>query len=298
MLAYAAATSLAVVGRPGTGVFPVAGTARPRLAVTAVGLTRGADLDLPVPAITFYAVAIPAVVVLGIGKGGFAGIGMIALPLMALVLPPLQAASIMLPILLVQDAFSAWAYRKTWDGRNLAILLPGAVLGILAAYLLATKVSDAAIELALGLISIVFGVRQVFVQYGSVELAPHRPGILLGILCGAAAGFTSMIAHAGAPPFQIYTIPQRLPRDVFVGTSVLFFTALNWIKIAPYIGLGQLTVANMIVAGTLLPLAIASTFLGVFLVRRSPGPVFFLIIYGLMIMVGLILTIEGLSHLR
>ena len=254
-------------------------------------------MDLPVNAATFYAIAIPAVVILGVGKGGFAGIGMVALPLMAVVLPPLQAASIMLPILVIQDAFSAWAYRKTWDGRNLAILLPSAAVGILAAYLLAAKVSDAAIKLAIGLISIVFGMRQLFAHFGSRELAPSRPGLLTGVLCGAAAGFTSMIAHAGAPPFQIYTLPQRLPRDIFVGTSVLFFTALNWIKIWPFIGLGQLTVTNITAAATLLPVAIASTFLGVFLVRRSPGPVFFVIIYSLMVALGVTLAVGGLRHL-
>ena len=88
----------------------------------------------------FFLVAIPAVIILGIGKGGFAGIGMISLPLMSLVLPPLQAASIMLPILMIQDAYSVWLYRRTWDKDTLIVLLPGAALGVLLGYLLAAVV--------------------------------------------------------------------------------------------------------------------------------------------------------------
>ena len=67
----------------------------------------------------FYAVAIPAVVFLGLSKGGFSGIGMVSTPLVALVMPPLEAAAILLPILLVQDAVSVFVYRCVWDSWNL-----------------------------------------------------------------------------------------------------------------------------------------------------------------------------------
>ena len=80
--------------------------------------------------LSFYLVAVPAVVLLGFSKGGFAGLGLVATPLLALVMSPIQAAGIILPILIVQDAFTVFAYRRSWDRRNLAILLPGALLGV------------------------------------------------------------------------------------------------------------------------------------------------------------------------
>ena len=83
----------------------------------------------------FYAVALPAVVFLGLSKGGFSGIGMVSTPLVALVMPPLEAAAILLPILLVQDAFSAFVYRRVWDPWNLKVLLPGCVIGVVDAAL-------------------------------------------------------------------------------------------------------------------------------------------------------------------
>ena len=219
---------------------------------------------------SFYAAAVPAVILLGLSKGGFAGLGVLGMPLMALTIPPVQAAAITLPILIVQDAFSVWVYRRNWDRTNLKILLPGAIAGIVAAYLLAAKVPDAAVALVLGTISIVFALRRFLSRLsgrGAVA-GPRRSTGRPGWFWGAVAGFTSMIAHAGGPPFQIYVIPQQLPRDIFVGTGVVFFALVNLIKVPPYLALGQFSRENLLTSAVLFPLAIASTWAGVWLVRR------------------------------
>ena len=147
----------------------------------------------------FYLVATPAILLLGLSKGGFSGLGLISLPLMALVISPVQAAAVMLPILITQDVVTVWAYRHTWDGRNLAILLPGAALGIGVGYLLAAHVSDAAVALAVGVISIAFAIRRLMIERQGVP-APMKPGVITGCFWGTACGFTSMMAHAGGPP--------------------------------------------------------------------------------------------------
>lgn len=244
----------------------------------------------------YLAAMVPAVILMGLSKGGFAGLGLLSLPLMALVVSPVQAAAIMLPILMVQDVVTVWAYRREFDRRNLAMLLPGAALGILAGYLLAARVSDAAVGLAVGLISIGFAVRRLL---GAGKAAPpvKRAEFLPGTVWGAVCGFTSMIAHAGGPPFQIYVMPQRLPPQVFVGTGALFFATLNLAKVAPYIALGQFTTQNLSASAALFPVAILSTVAGVWLVRRVPAERFYTIIYWLLIAVGLKLVIEGLGGL-
>src|ERR671938_646527 len=112
----------------------------------------------------FYVAAVPAVMLMGLAKGGFSGIGLLSLPLMALVISPVQVAAIMLPILIVQDVVSVWSFRRDWDGRNLSILLPSSGLGVLAGYLLAAKVSDAAVSLAVGAISIAFALRRLAIE--------------------------------------------------------------------------------------------------------------------------------------
>jgi uncharacterized protein len=245
----------------------------------------------------FYAAAIPAVTLLGLAKGGFSGLGMLSLPLMALVVSPVQAAAITLPILIVQDVVSVWAYRYTWDRRNVAILVVGATSGILTGYLLAAQVSDAAIKLAVGLISIAFAIRRLVLERGGREPKATPADVPRGMFWGWVTGFTSMIAHAGGPPFQIYVMPQRLPRDVFVGTGAVVFALINWIKVPPYLALGQMTMENMATAGALFPVAIASTWAGVLLVRRVSGQLFYTAVYVLLVFVGAKLVYDGASAL-
>jgi uncharacterized membrane protein YfcA len=241
----------------------------------------------------FYASAIPAVILMGLAKGGFSGLGLLSLPLMALVISPVQAAAITLPILIVQDVVSVWAYRHTWDRRNVAILLVGAISGILTGYLLAARVSDAAITLAVGVISVAFAVRRMVLERGATPPKPTSADVPRGVFWGWVTGFTSMIAHAGGPPFQIYVMPQRLPRDVFVGTGAIVFALINWIKVPPYLALGQFTAENLATAGALFPVAIASTWAGVLLVRRVSGQSFYTAVYILLVFVGSKLVIDG-----
>jgi uncharacterized membrane protein YfcA len=243
--------------------------------------------DLP-----FYAVAIPAVMILGLAKGGFSGLGVLAVPLMALVISPVEAASITLPILMVQDVVSVWVFRHSWDGRSVATLLPGALVGVGLGYLLAAHVSVSAVELAVGLTAIVFGTQQVWKHWQ--PLAPAKgASTLKGAVCGVASGFTSQIAHAGGLPFQIYMLPKRLPHEVFIGTSSIYFAAVNWIKVPAYFALGQFTRMTLTTAAVLLPLAIAATLAGAFITRRISGRRFYLVVYLLLIAVGIKLISDG-----
>jgi uncharacterized membrane protein YfcA len=240
----------------------------------------------------FYAAAIPAVILLGLAKGGFSGIGVLAVPLMTLAVSPVQAASITLPILIVQDAVSVWVFRRAWHGRSLALLIPSSAVGIALGYVLAAHVSSAAVELAVGLISLVFGVRQLWIILRGV-VRVHTSSDVLGALWGTTAGFTSQIAHAGGVPFQIYMLPKRLERDVFIGTSAIFFAATNWIKVPAYAALGQFTRPNMATSLALFPLAVVSTVVGARLIRKVDPARFYKLIYVLLILTGLKLTWDG-----
>ena len=244
----------------------------------------------------FYAVAIPAVILLGLTKGGFAGIGVVAVPMMALVISPVQAAAIILPILLAQDVIGVWSFRKTWDKGLVILMLPSAAVGIFVGWLLAARVEVAAVELSIGLIAVAFSLQQLWAgravkAAGVIEAGPARHW--LGVLCGLVSGFTSQVAHAGAPPFQIYVLPRRLPRDMFIGTSAFFFAAVNWMKLPAYIALGQFTPQVLTTAAVLLPLALVSTVAGVWLVRRVPAEGFYKVIYVVLAAVGVKLAWDG-----
>jgi len=239
----------------------------------------------------FYVFAGPAVVFLGLSKGGFSGIGMVATPLLALVMPPLEAAAILLPIILLQDALSTWIYRREWDPWNLKVLIPGAVLGVAAAWLLAAYVSDAAIRLVVGLIALVFALH-AWLYRGQTEVRP-APNPALGGVAGGLAAFTSTLIQIGAPPYYAYVLPQRLPKMLYVGTTVWFFATVNVMKIAPYVGLGQFSSAGLATSAALFPLAIAANYFGVWLVRVTPEQLFYRITYVLVFLLGLELTRQG-----
>lgn len=241
----------------------------------------------------FYAVAVPAVVLLGLSKGGFAGIGAVAMPMLSLVISPVQAAAIVLPILIVQDVVGVWAFRKSWDGFVLAWMIPGAVVGIALGYLFAASVSVTAITVAVGLVSLIYGGWQLFRSWlGHMPVERRLPGPV-GAALGVASGFTSQIAHAGQPPFQLWVLPMRLPRDVLIGTTAIYFASLNWVKVPAYWALGQFSAANLLASATLVPVAIASTFAGVWLVKRIDADRFYSAIHALMVLLGLLLLWEA-----
>jgi len=234
----------------------------------------------------FYLLAIPAVALMGLAKGGFSGVGAMSMPLLALAISPVQAAAILLPILIVQDAVSVWAFRRDWDRKILLAMIPGALVGIVAGYLLAAKVSAEAILAVLGAISILFAVQRLWASRGGRIAAPANSPAWVGSLFGVAAGFTSQIAHAGGPPFQMYVLPKNLPPASLIGTTAIFFATINWLKVPAYAALGQFTRDNLLTAAALTPLAIATTFAGVWLVRRVEAERFYTLIYVLMILVG------------
>src|SRR5258708_1281782 len=168
----------------------------------------------------FYPLAVIAVTALGLGKGGFAGVGVMATPLLATILPPLQAAAILLPILIVQDVISVWVYRRDWSAWNLKVMLPSGLLGIGIAWALATQVSDAFVRLVIGLIGVSFALNAWF---GRQSPEAKKPGLAGGIFWGVVAGFPSTLSRAGGPPFQVYVLPQRLPNLTFVAPSPINF---------------------------------------------------------------------------
>ena len=241
----------------------------------------------------FLFVAFFAVLLVGLAKGGFSGIGMAATPLLALAVPPLQALAILLPILMAQDVVSIWWYRRDWDGWNLKVMLPGAILGVGLAWAVGSVVPDNVVRLIIGVIGVTFVLNSWF---GKVP-PPGRPSAASGVFWGAGAGFTSTIASAGMPPFSIHVLPQRMEKMRLVGTITLFFAAVNLMRVVPYFALGHLTRDNLMISLALLPLAIAANFLGFWLVLRISTELFYRISYALIFLISAAIFAQGVTGL-
>ncbi len=239
----------------------------------------------------FYAAAFPAVLIVGLSKGGFGpGTSLIALPLLSLVLPPLQAAAIMLPVLCAMDLAGLWGYRGLWDRRNMAIILSGAVIGIVVGTLTADYVSNKGVQIIVGGVAVAF-VLQKWLSRAAAE--PAQPNVAKGLFWSACSGFTSFIAHAGGPPLQVYLLPQRLDKTLFVGTTVVFFAVVNYLKLIPYWWLGQFTPQNLGTAAILAPVAVGGVYLGIWLHHKMSDTGFYKIVYVFTFLCGLKLLADG-----
>jgi uncharacterized protein len=243
----------------------------------------------------FYLLAVPALFAIGIGKGGFAGAGMIATPLLALAVPPLQAAAILLPILLCQDALSIWIYRHNWSAWNLKVLLPGSVVGVAAAWAFAAYVPNAFVEIAVGITGVCF---VLWTWLAKAPKEPRRPSVPMGMIWGSLAGFTSTIIQVGAPPYQAHILPQRLDKLTLIGTTIIFFALVNVMKIVPYLALGQFSPATLGTSLVLLPLALATNVFGLWLARRVSTTQFYKIAYLLVFFISLALIWQGAIEVR
>lgn len=239
----------------------------------------------------YIACAVLAVTISGLGKGGFAGLGMLSMPVMAQGVNAIEGAAILLPILVVQDAVGVWAFRRTWDKAILLAMLPGMALGVGLGYALAAIVNETVVTGIIGLLAMLFGLYRLWLERGGRIPLPSNSPLWVGSIFGVASGFASQIAHAGAPPFQMWVIPRHLPRDILVGTTAIAFAVMNWMKIPAYAALGQFTRENLQTSAFLMPVALASTAAGVVLVRKIDAARFYTLIYVLMVVLGLKLSI-------
>lgn len=234
-------------------------------------------------------------ILVGLGKGGFAGLGSAAMPLMTLVIDPISAAAILLPLFIVQDAVGVWAFRKDFDSRTLAWALPGGLIGTILGWWLAASVAVWVVEAAVGAIALIFGINRIAAMRGGGLHSSAQQPAQFGLFWGTLSGFTSQIALAGGPPFQIWAMSRKLGHHVFVGTCAIFFAIINWFKVPAFLALGQFTMHNLALSAMLLPVAIVSTFAGVALVRRISAERFLLAINLLMIAVGMKLLWNALA---
>ena len=240
----------------------------------------------------FYAVAVPAALLVGIGKSGVAGgFGILAVPLIALVLPVPQAAAIVLPLLTVGDLFGLAALVRARDRALLRVLLPSGLAGIAIGFALFGVLTPKTVSAVLGVMTLLFLAQRAWV---SSRTTARTVPTWFTALAGVTSGVTSFVAHAGGPPISIALLPMRLQPAVFAATTAVFFTAINASKWLPYAWLGLIDATNMLTALALAPCAVIGVWLGVSLLRRLPPVWFYRLVSAGLLVTGLKLTWDGL----
>lgn len=241
------------------------------------------------------AAGLVAVVLVGLSKGGLGGaFALLGVPVLSLVMPPVQAAALLLPLLLAMDAVGLWTWRGTFHRPTLVAMLPAAVVGIAVGGLTAAVTSESLVRLIVGVVALGFVLRTVWPR--RAPSTPRRSRVSAWFW-GAVAGFTSFVAHAGGPPYQVHVLPLRLDPRVYTGTAVVFFAIVNAVKVVPYAALGQFDARTMLSALVLLPLAALAVVVGAALVRRMRTEVFYPFMLAMVALVGVRLVYDGVRSI-
>ncbi|HSW18540.1 MAG TPA: sulfite exporter TauE/SafE family protein [Ramlibacter sp.] len=239
----------------------------------------------------FYAVAVPAVLLLGISKSGFgSGFGSLAVPLMALAVPVPQAAAILIPVLFVMDVLGLHLWRRHFDWPLIRFLLPFGLLGTVIGTVVFRLIDARVVAGVVGVFTLLFLAQRLVFPPRAAAPPPPR---WIGAILTTVSGFTSFVAHAGGPPINAYAIPLKLRPQTFAATMAVFFFAINMSKWIPYAWLGLLDLRNMATSAALLPLAPLGVAVGVRVAGRINPVMFYRLIYGGMLLTGVKLVWDG-----
>jgi uncharacterized membrane protein YfcA len=249
------------------------------------------ELDL-----TFFLLAVPAVVFAGISKGGFgSGAAFAATPILALVVDPRLALGFMLPLLMLIDVATLRPYWRKWSWRDARLLMIGSLPGTALGVALYSVANADVFRFLIGAMAVGFVAFQLARARGLIRGAERPAGTVAGFVAGIVAGFTSFVSHAGGPPVAMYLLSQRLTKTAFQATTVLVFFVVNITKAAPYAFLGIFTAETLWANVLLAPAALAGAWLGVKAHRIVPERVFFGITYVLLAITGTKLIWDALA---
>lgn len=240
-----------------------------------------------------FSATVVAVTLVGLSKGGLGGaMSLLGVGLLSLFMPPVQAAGLLLPILLAMDAVSLWSWRADWDRRTFFLMLPGGLVGLCIGWATAALVPEPAVRMIVGVIAFVFVMRYIAAARGAPPVpTAHRPAA--AAFWSLVSGYTSFVVHAGGPPYQIYTVPLRQEPKVFTGTSVRYFAVLNILKVGPYVALGTIDTKNFTTSVLLMPVAALATLAGAAIVRRLRPQIFYPLMYTMIFLVSVKLIWDG-----
>jgi uncharacterized membrane protein YfcA len=213
----------------------------------------------------------------GVSKTGIPGMGILGIPLVALVVPARASTGLILPMLIIGDCFAVGWYRRHAEWPHLFRLIPWAIAGVLIGYALLGRVNDAQLRPVIGaIILVVLGLgawRQRRLARKQADFIVPTHWSFCAVM-GIAAGITTMMANAAGPIMIIYLLAMRLPKDAFIGTGAWYFLLVNCFKVPFSMNLGLITAESFQVNLMLAPAIAVGAVLGIVVIRRIPQEAF------------------------
>ena len=240
-----------------------------------------------------------AVLFIGLSKAGFGGgLGMLTTPLCVIAFGAQNALGILLPLLCAGDSFSVYHYWGKWERKNLKYLLPGVVVGVLIGVQFIGRFSARELNVCIGVLAVAFVAFQLLKERIFAAEGVFAPNHKIGIPCGIGAGITSAFAHGAGPVVSVFLIPQQLPKETYVATTVLIFTCINWIKMPffavdrsmvdlPFVAPHAIITAHTLQQSVVfLPFIPVGVWLGVWLNRKISEKIFMRVVYTMTLLTG------------
>jgi uncharacterized membrane protein YfcA len=239
------------------------------------------------------AVLLGTIFVIAFTKGGFGGgFAILGIPALSFVMPAVDAAAVIAPLVLLMDVFTVWAFPpRTWSRPNLRVLVLPLLCGIALGGLTFALVDPAWVTLLIALVTLVFALR--WFARRRVEQPRAAPSGRRAALWGTLTGYTTFVAHSGGPPLAIYLLPQRLDKTVFAGTSAIVFMLCNIAKQVPYFYLGVLEPRNLAAIAAAAPVVPVGVWIGRRFHDRIDEARLYLWCHLLLVAIGLKLLADG-----
>ena len=245
--------------------------------------------------IVYWGLALAASFFVGASKGGLPLVGLLSVPLLSLVMPAGLAAGLILPIYILSDLYGLWIYRREYDTRNIAILVPAGAIGILIGWATAHVTNEDMVKFFVAIIGLAYCLDAVTKTW---RIVPSKQAdVPRGLFWGTIAGFTSFVSHAGGPPYNMFVLPQKLPKMVYAGSTTIIFAIINLLKLPPYWILGQVNLSSLEQCIYLAPISLFGAWAGYQLTRVLPEKIFYRAIEVALFVVALLLLRESVPNL-
>jgi uncharacterized protein len=221
-----------------------------------------------------WTVSVISSFLIGVSKTGIPGSGILAVPLMADILPARSSTGAVLILLIFADVFAVAYYKRHAVWHHLLRIMPYTAVGIVIGYFALGRVSDSQLQPAIGAIVLIMLVLGYWRDKNPHRLTELHTKKGFGITLGLIAGVTTMMANAAGPILIIYLIAMKLPKKQFIGTSAWYFMILNWVKVPFSAHLGLITAESLKFNLALLPAVAFGAAAGIFILKKLPQKTF------------------------
>ena len=223
-------------------------------------------LTTPDLTITAWVLALTAAFVIGISKAGIKGIAIINVTLMALAFGAKESTGLIVPLLVVGDAFAVIYYNRHAQWKYIVAFLPWMILGILIGTAVGKDLPENTFKISMSVIILGTVIMMYWWDRKKSKNVPTH-WAFAGFI-GTMAGITTMIGNLAGAFSNIYFLAMRLPKNEFIGTAAWLFFIVNIFKLPFHIFIWKtITPETLLINLKLVPGIVLGIIVGVRLVK-------------------------------